>query len=272
MTGRNWLIAALAGLALSQAGCVTCCHKGYEKSLAVGPDCELPTTARNQVYVFLINGLTPPTHNGLNALRMKLGENGFAKVGIADLAGALSVEHEIKRIRACEPDAKFVLVGYDVGAPAAVCDAKHLTAKGIAVEAVVLLDPVATKEVCCVPTLLIVSGKKPCAVPHSKQIVVPDAGHFALPAHPSTVAAITDLLSTIAINGYEPAGDPVPEWTYKHAPEMRPEPVGRWNAGWDFLSDVGPTRQMGQGIVLQQPTPAAPPAPATSAGAVTVKK
>jgi hypothetical protein len=185
MPGRNWLIGAIAAVALSQAGCVTCCHKGYEKSLASGPECELPTACRNQVYVFLINGVTPPTHNGLNALRMKLGENGFAKVGIADLAGALSVEHEIKKIRACEPDAKFVLVGYDVGAPAAICDARHLASKDIPVEAVVLLDPVGTKEVCCVPTLLIASGKKPCTVPHSKQIVVPDASHFTLPVAPA---------------------------------------------------------------------------------------
>lgn len=269
MPGRNWLIGAIAAVALSQAGCVTCCHKGYEKSLASGPECELPTACRNQVYVFLINGVTPPTHNGLNALRMKLGENGFAKVGIADLAGALSVEHEIKKIRACEPDAKFVLVGYDVGAPAVICDARHLASKDIPVEAVVLLDPVGTKEVCCVPTLLIASGKKPCTVPHSKQIVVPDASHFTLPAHPLTVATITDLLSTIASNGYPATSAPVPEWSYKNAPEMRPEPTGRWDAAWDFLSDNGPMRPIGTNIATRPSPPTATP---TTAGAVTVKK
>jgi len=268
MSGRNWLIGAIAAVALTQAGCTTCCHKGYEKSLERGPECELPAACRNQVYVFLINGVTPPTHNGLNALRMKLSENGFAKVGIADLAGALGVEHEIKKIRACEPDAKFVLVGYDVGAAVAVCDARHLTSKGIPVEAVVLLDPVGTKEVCCVPTLLIASGKKPGMVPHSKQIVVPDANHFTLPAHPITVATITDLLATIAVNGYQAAGDPVPEWSYKNAPEMRPEPIGHRDAAWDFLSDNGPTRPIGTGAVAQ-PSPIAAP---NVAGAVTVKK
>lgn len=269
MTGRNWLVGALAAVALVQTGCVTCCHKGYEKSLASGPECELPTACRNSVYVFLINGLTPPTDTGLNALRMKLGESGFAKVGIADLAGALGVEHEIKTIRACEPDAKFVLVGYDLGASAAVCDARHLAAKGIPVEAVVLLDPVGCKEVCCAPTLLITSGKKPGAVPHSRQVLVPDAGHFALPAHPTTVAAVTDLLATIAGNSYTETGDPVPGWTYRHAPEMRPPVVGRWSAEWDFLSDGGPPRAIGTGVAAQPAEPL--PKPSTG-GAVLLGK
>jgi hypothetical protein len=129
MRGKRWVVVAILAIASANTGCVTCCHKGYEKTLEHGPECELPGPCRNQVYVFLINGLTPPTHNGLNALRMKLSENGFAKVGIADLAGGLCVEHEIKKIRACEPDAKFVLVGYDVGASVAVCIARDLTSK-----------------------------------------------------------------------------------------------------------------------------------------------
>src|SRR5688500_2615828 len=142
MRGQRWLVVAILAIAFANTGCITCCHKGYEQTLEHGPECELPGPCRNQVYVFLINGLTPPTHNGLNALRMKLGENGFAKVGIADLAGGLCVEHEIKSIRACEPDAKFVLVGYDVGAALAVCIARDLSSKGAPVEALVLLDPV----------------------------------------------------------------------------------------------------------------------------------
>jgi hypothetical protein len=271
MTGRNWLVAAFAGLALAQAGCVTCCHKGYEKALASGPECDLPAPARNQVYVFLIDGLTPPSHNGLGALRARLGENGFAKVGIADLPGALGIEHEIKAIRACEPDARFVLVGYDLGGAAAVADAKHLAGKGIPLDAVVLLDPVGCKEACVAPTLLITSGKKPCAVPHSSRVVVPDAGHFGLPGHPTTVAAITDLLATIAANNYEPAAEGFTEWTYPHAPEVRPEPVGRWSAEWDFLADRGAPRSIGAGVATRPQTPAPAPA-AAPPGAAAIRK
>ncbi len=268
MRTRHWAIGALLATVVANTGCVTCCHKSHQKALEHGPDCELPAPCRSQVYVFLINGLTPSTQCGLGALRIKLAENGFAKVGIADLAGGFCVEHEIKKIRACEPDAKFVLVGYDVGGPVAVCAARDLISKGIAVEAVILLDPVGCKEAHGAPTLVITSGKGSCTVPHGRRVVVPDAGHFTLPAHPTTVAAITDLLREIAINGYEPVGDPVPEWTYPHAPEMRAQPTGRWSAEWDFLADHGPTRPIGASTAQPTATPTVP----TSAGAVLLRK
>jgi hypothetical protein len=269
MSGQRWLVGAVVAIALANTGCVACCHKGYQKALEHAPDCELSTPCRNEMYVFLIDGLAPPTHCGMHALRLKLAENGFAKVGIANLAGGLCVEHEIKKIRACEPEAQFVLVGYDLGASLAVCTARDLTAKGIPVEAVVLLDPVRCKDTSGVPTLLITSGKGACAVPHSQRIVVPDAGHFGLPAHPTTVATLVDLLRVIAVNSHEPAGDPVPEWSYKDAPEMRRPVTGRWDAEWDFLADHGPTRPIGT-TVAAQPLP--PAAPATSASAVTSRK
>ena len=271
MRGQRWVVGAVLAIAVANTGCVTCCHKGYQKSLEHAPDCELPEPCRNQVYAFLINGLTPPTHNGLNALRIKLAENGFAKVGIADLAGGLCVEHEIKKIRACEPDAKFVLVGYDVGAPVAVCAARDLNAKGIPVEAVVLLDPVGCKEASGLPTLLITSGKGASTAVHSQRVVVPDASHFGLPAHPTTVAVITDLLRGVGVSGYEPAGDPVPEWSYPHAPEMRPVVTGRWNEEWDFLADRGSTRPIGTSVA-SQPSAPVPAVPTTSAGAVLIRK
>jgi hypothetical protein len=272
MRGQRWLVGAVLAIAVANTGCVTCCHRGYQKSLEHAPSCELPGQCRNQVYAFLINGLTPPTHNGLSALRLKLAENGFAKVGIADLAGGLCVEHEIKKIRACEPDAQFVLVGYDVGASVAVCAARDLTSKGIPVEALVLLDPVGCKEACGVPTLLITSGKGASAVAHSQRVVVPNVGHFGLPAHPTTVAAIVDLLGGVAVKHNEPLGDPVPEWSYKHAPEMRPPVTGRWSAEWDFLADHGPTRSIGTSVAAQPAPPAPTASPPNAAGAVLIRK
>jgi hypothetical protein len=268
MRGQRWVIGAVLAIAVANTGCVTCCHKGYEKSLEHATECDLPGSCRNQTYAFLINGVTPPTHDGLNALRMKLAENGFAKVGIADLAGGLCVEHEVKKIVACEPDAKFVLIGYDVGASVAVCAARDLSANGVAVEAVVLLDPVACKDACGVPTLLITSGKHANTATHSQHVPVPEVGHFGLPAHPTTVAVITDLLRGIAATCPGPNTDPVPQWSYKHAPAMRPEAKARANEEWNFLADRGPTRQMGT-VVAAQPVPAAPP---NSAGAVLLRK
>jgi hypothetical protein len=262
MRGQRWAVVAGLAIALANTGCVTCCHKGYEKSLQNGPECELPAPCRNQVYVFLLDGLTPPCVGGLGSLRTKLAENGFAKVGIADLAGGLCVEHEIKSIRACEPDAKFVLVGYDVGAPSAVCIARDLTSKGHPVEALVLLDPVGCKNAAGVPTLLVTTGKGACATPHGERVIVPDASHFGLPAHPTTVAVIVDLLRGVAASGYDAIGEPVSEI---YAPAAR-----GLKAEWDFLADSGPTRSLGTSVAAQ-PTAPVPAAPSPYAGAVTIK-
>jgi hypothetical protein len=271
MLGRHWMIGAIVLAVVAQTGCVTCCHKGFQKALENGPEAELPAPCRNQVYVYLIDGINP-THS-LTDLRIKLGENGFAKVGVADLAGGLCVESEIKSIRRCDPDARFVLVGYDVGAPLAVSAARDLREKKIRVEALVLLDPVACKEVSGLPTLLITSAKSTREVPHTQRMAVSDASHFALPTHPATVAAIAALLREVALNGYQPPGDPVPTWSYLHAPEMHPPVTGHWDQEWDFLSDYGPTRSLKSQSTSQpsgSPAPVQPPS--TFAGPVMIKR
>src|SRR2546430_2474575 len=100
MLQQRWVIGAVVAIALANAGCVTCCHKSYKQALVHGPECDLPTPCRSQVYVFMIHGLTPSCDCGLEALRTKLAENGFSKVGVAELGSELCVECEIKRIRA----------------------------------------------------------------------------------------------------------------------------------------------------------------------------
>src|SRR4051794_13154954 len=120
MRAKSWGIAAVLAIVLANTGCVSCCSKSYKQALNHGPDCDTPSPCRNQVYVFMIHGVTPSTECGLSALRVKLAENGFAKVGVGELASALEIIWEIKKIRACEPDARFVFIGYDVGGAAAV--------------------------------------------------------------------------------------------------------------------------------------------------------
>jgi pimeloyl-ACP methyl ester carboxylesterase len=211
---------------------------------------------------------------------MKLAENGFAKIGMGELCHANWVKTEIDNIRACEPEARFVLVGYDLGGGAAVSVARDLHGKGVPVEAVVLLDPLGCpKETCGVPTLLITSGKTSVRTPHSSRIVVTDSTHFSLPAHATTVAIITDLLREIAVNNCEPETDTITEWSYPHAPEMRGTPNANnakktKNASqWNFLADrPGTTRpiqtQTGTHTTVYSAQPAAP---ATHAGPVVIK-
>jgi hypothetical protein len=270
MTKRFWAVGAVLAIVVVNTGCVTCCHKSYAQALANGAECELPPDCRGRVYVFLLHGITPTTECGLSKLREKLAVRGFAKVGEGELASGFCIASEIKTIHKCEPEAKFVLVGYDLGAAAAVCLSRELAVKGIPVASVVLLDPMGPlpTDRCEIPTLLITSGTTTTRALHTLHVAVPDAKHHTLPAHPVTVESITSLLMEIAASEIEPLIDPVPAWSYKHAPEMRPfvPPTG---TEWDFLAEQGPplpigTRAISQPVPMQQPV--------TSAQAVTVPR
>ena len=261
MSSRNWAICAILATGLANTGCVSPCYKCYKSAWEHGADYDLPTPCRNRVHVFMMHGLTPSTDSGLNALRLKLGESGFAKVGTGELCHAGWVKDEIACIRQHDPDARFVLLGYDLGAATATAVARDLAAKGVNVEAVVLLDPMGcSAEPCGARTILITSGNGTARVPHSERIAVPDASHFGLPTHPVTVGTLTELLKDIAVKDCQPPLELVPVWTYPYAPEVAPIPQTPVRAEWNFLADrPGTAPPIGMQVVAQPPTPAVSP-------------
>lgn len=274
MKRRFWCAGGVLALLLSAAGCAVPCAKGYKCSLEHGPEFDLPTPCRNRVHVFMVHGLTPSTDCGLNALRIKLGENGFPMVGIGELCHYWWVKDEIECIRHNDPDARLVLLGYDYGAPVAVSLARSLKEKNVPVDAVVLLDPKGCgPDPSGVYTLLIANGGSTACAPHSARVVVPGATHFGLPAHATTVAVITDLLNNIAARNCEPELEEVPVWSYPHAPEARRLSPGKpLSADWDFLADrPGPTRAIGTQMATQ-PTSKPPTVATVPAGPVASKR
>jgi hypothetical protein len=286
MNGKLWVAGAVLAIVLANTGCVSCCSKSYGKAWNCAPDCELPTHCRGNVYVFMVHGATPSTDCGLEALRAKLAECGFPKVGVGELAAAPCVWWEIKKIAKCEPDARFVLLGYDLGAPAAVCVARDLASKNIPVEAVVLLDPVGCGETRDLRTIVVASGSASYStLPCMPRMTVYEANHFQLPAHPKTVAVVCGLLQEIAARDCKPGEDEIQEWNYPHAPEIHPLPMPRGD-DWDILADTGtplPINTRATGTTPPVATPTATPAtpqartaapirPVTFAGAVALPK
>jgi hypothetical protein len=277
MNQRTWVGGAVLAIVLANTGCVSCCSKSYATARNCGPDCDLPTPCRNNVYVFMVHGVTPTTDCGLEALRTKLAESGFAKVGVGELASAPCVWWEIRQIAKYEPDARFVLLGYDLGATAAVCLARDLRARKIPIEAVVLLDPVGCGESRDLRTIVIASGSASySSLPCMPRVVISEANHFQLPAHPKTVGAISGLLQEIAARDCQPPVDEIQEWNYPHAPEMRPLPMPRGD-DWDILAGGDGTPAPINTRVFTSPAPAqttaaAPPSPPPFAGAVMLPK
>ncbi len=238
MNRRFWVVAAIGLIVGGASGCVSCGHQQFAKVWQSEAEHELPVSCRKQVYVFLIHGLTPSGVSGLEILRDKLAHHGFAKVGVGEALAGVYITQEIREIHAHEPNAQFVLVGYDWGGWVASSLAHELHQDGIPIAAVVLLNPVHSPTRCGVRTLLITSGKSPAGGGSTDRVVIPDTNHFRLPSHPSTVSVITSLLHEIAADGVQPTLDPVPQWHYPHAPAMRPF-VAPQGYDWDFLTETG---------------------------------
>ncbi len=272
MKQRMWAVGAVLAILSANTGCVSCCSKSYATARDCAPDCALPAASRSNVYVFMVHGLTPTTGSGLETLREKLAECGFAKVGIGELAMASCMWWEIKQIARYEPEARFVLLGYDLGAPAAVCVARDLASRNIPVEAVVLLDPVGCGATHDIRTIIVASGSASySSLPYMPRMVVSEANHFQLPSHPKTVAAVAGLLEEIASRNCPAPGESIEEWSYPPAPEMHPLPMPRGDE-WDILSGGMDTTLSINTRVMTSPTQASTPPSSTTVGAVPTQR
>jgi hypothetical protein len=242
MTAKTWLLAVAVGATLAGSGCVSCCHQAAKACLQAGPDCEVPLADRQHVYAVLLNGASP---TGLCELRDKLAALGFAKIYCGDIVYGWWFEYEMRRVAREEPSARFVLVGYDVSCPAVVGMARAAIKKGLPVDSVYLLDPVgAGADTACgggCRTVTVQKGPDCEPTACANIISVPDAGHFSLPAHPTTVAAVYAGLKASAervvhpmVYAVGPGGGLVP-------PPVGPPAASTLPPGWQPLESLSPS-------------------------------
>jgi hypothetical protein len=187
----------------------------------------------------MVSGVVPSTSFGLEGLRDELAKQGYSKVGLGQAINVPWMAAEIRRIHANDPAARFVLLGYDVGSPAAGWLANDLAAAGIPVDALVLLNPVG-KGSSIVRTVVVNCGKAASAS-DAESIGVADGNHFTLPTHTRTVAIVSSLLATTA--AHTSAGQitsPVVEWNFQDEQPRRPlsTPTANSPTEWNFLHDV----------------------------------
>ncbi|MDB5313586.1 MAG: hypothetical protein JWO38_7788 [Gemmataceae bacterium] len=264
MTGKRWLIAVGLGALFAGSGCVSCGHQACKPVLDAGPNCEVPACDRRHVYTVLINGLTPGGPSGLEGLRDRLATHGYEKVYYGQLCHVWWMWQEMKRVHTEDPSARFVIIGYDFGSDSAAGLARDAVAKGIPVDAVVLLDPSGQPDpgTCPVRTVMLrcTAG---VAAPHADGIALCGATHLTLPTHPRTVEIVCELLKESAARVEHPPYYEGPEMTYDGAPpRAMPLPGPGLTEDWFFLHD-----QPGTHAVPLTPVPAAPfsipPAPGT---------
>jgi hypothetical protein len=284
MTRAWWAVLAAVVTLAGGGGCVSCDTRLVRANREAGPACAVQACDRQHVYAVLVNGACPAGACSLEGLRDGLAERGFVKTYFGQAVHVPWLAYEMRAVARCDPSARFVVVGADVGAPLAAWLARHAAADGLAVDALVLLDPVmvSSSAGCPTRTVLVACGGDYSA-PHTERASVPGATPLTLPGHAGTVDLVAGLLAESASRVEQPTvvfdtvvdpdGRPprdltpppgaAPEWLFLHdhpgyspAPLTPPPPSSRPNVG-----PIAPSLVPRDGYVFPErlPRPQAPP-------------
>lgn len=239
MTRRRWALAGVVAILLAGSGCVSCGHRGYRVAREVGAECELPACQRNHVYVFAVSSLNPVSVMALDALAEELNRRGFAKVATGQTVHTGWMAREMRRIHKDEPDAVFVVLGFESGTPAAVRLAEKAQAEGLPVGGLVVIDSEGKTPppASAVRTLAIGNVQGMPSSESVESVVVPDAATYGLATDSRTVKATARLLGDLAAAVPMPVVVEAAEWDYPHAPPMRPAGDPSKAPEWTFLFD-----------------------------------
>ncbi len=256
--------------AWAAAGC--CCARHsvgpVADDLAEACGCIAPC-GRGHVHVFFVQGVDPLDCANLEGVKEYVQSLGFGKAWFGHHFHVRKLAAEMARVQGCDPEARFVVVGFahgtDAGQELAVAAGKH----GVSVDLLVRLDGHhRRKDFACRPenvkrviTILAAGCKGNCAVGESDDVHVTPARAFAAPTHPDTLDLLVRELAALA--GNIPAVDDLPRPCFlPHAPPAHPlaARAGDGRDDWDFLAPASvEDRPLPS---LDDPPPARRPRPA----------
>src|SRR5262249_5751160 len=131
--------------------------------------------------------------------------------------------------------AVFVIVGVNSGSSTAAKLVQKATADGVPVSAVVFIDTDGKDAVTGLGVRTLVVG--PGVMPGVESATINDASGYKLLTNPRTVEAVERVLNDAAAGVALPADPGVFEWSYTHAPEMRPIIDMGKSPEWAYLFD-----------------------------------
>jgi len=233
------------------AGCTTCRYTSFAESLKPVEQVQVIAPARAKVYTFFMNGADLLELYGFSELHDQLICAGFPKIYYAQRMDREWYHRELHRLHRDEPDARFLLVGYGTAADQVQELACQVSREGIALDAVVYIDPIGAKGdlTTDVPYRALVlkshhwRGGVRLKVPEA--VTVNHVGHISLPAHPATVQTLVALMTESALRVPLPdqSIDCLPLRNDGSRPIPRPAEPKEIKApppGWEFLC---PNRQ-----------------------------
>lgn len=248
----SWLLAS--GLTL-EVGCLSCCHPIDSPPSDVVECCQVvPRLGKCHVYVFMMNGLDPVNCANLTGLRDYIQALGFTKTYYGQLFHYYFYKSEICKIHQDDPEARFVLVGFCLGANSVQALAEQLGEEDIHVDLLVYLDGNLLKDEPShcpenVERVINVLAEE-CLwngpeLEGAENLKLPNSGHYGAPSDKATLHVLAHELVQVA--GKVPVrttddSSPIPP--EERAPTPRPvnEQTSSKRDEWDFLKP-GPRLQ-----------------------------
>jgi len=220
---------------------------------------QLPIACRQSVYVFLINGSDVLGFANLYGVRKFLSEMGFVKTCYGECFHGWWLEKEMKAIHQENPDARFVIVGYEHGADTALSLAQAGAAMGAHVDMLMYLEPrgfsfdrVSAGEAGIGRVVVVHADKSLSAgaeIPGAETIAVSCSCRYTVTTHSATLNTLSQEVAKLAMSVPLPApsviSDPFPPMLDDPAPTPRPLSTKKKTEisdQWDFLKSVSQPR------------------------------
>ncbi|HEY1375553.1 MAG TPA: hypothetical protein VGF55_02105 [Gemmataceae bacterium] len=250
---RRWW-GVLGALALAcGAGCMS-----FPKPIDLPPECtaecaDVPCACRGKVYVFLMSGLDPFDLDRVADFRAALIRAGFNRVYNGQAFHDSYFAREMHRLALEEPDARFVLVGFSLGADYAVSLAESVAHYNIPITLLASVDPywwsaAPTERPTNVQQVMQIHGQPLLFANRASagmDVEIPESFPTNITAHPLTVEHLARTLASIAgtlPRPELPPAAPVPD----DSPTPRPITARRDEPrdAWDFLKPVASLRDL----------------------------
>lgn len=213
---------------------------------------ELPPCCRDHVHIFLIHGTDPLDIANLTGLNAHLRDLGFRKTYLGQLYHRGEITREVRRLHQEDQEARFVLIGFSLGANMVRDVANAVQADGVHIDLLVYLGGNTLQDVPrdrpentgrIVNILAQGCIWNGTTFPNAENIHLPDVYHFGSPMHPHTRRLLAEELAVVAshVSIIVPAGQ-LPGGRLFDEPTPRPLPTPAPAAArdeWDFLKPAG---------------------------------
>lgn len=167
----------------------------------------IPQCARGHVYIFLVHGFDPIDCSNLAGVRDYVQCLGFTKTYYGQFYHTSHFEKEVRRIHQEDPHARFVLIGFSLGANQVRTLAQSVKDDGISIDLLVYLSGNTLKDIprdrpenaCRIVNILaqgcIWNG---ATLEGAENVQVRKVGHFGSPTHHYTLETLARELAAVA--------------------------------------------------------------------------